>query len=113
MTLTRGPVTSAMGHPDHSYQNFDIEGSYSLCPDIDSKLGIPSATNLEQGKEWSQTPAGHPREPLERIITTQLEIYLKFVLVLEVFQGGDFGSASAFQCTRTQVTWRSCYLEQI
>lgn len=88
-----------MGHTDHSYQKLNIEGSYFLCPDIDIKLGIPSATNLEQGKEWSQTPARHPRKPLAGIITTRLEIYLKFILVLEVFQGGDFGSASVFQHT--------------
>ena len=113
MTLARGPVTSETGHPANSYRKFNIEGNYSLCPDIDTKLLVPSASNFEQGREWSQTPAGNPRKPLEVIVTTQLEIYFKFILVLEVFQGGDFRSVSAFQRARAQVTRRSCYLEQI
>lgn len=103
MALAWGPVTSATGHPGYSYWKSNIEGSDSLCPDIDTKLLVPSANNFEQDREWSQTPAGNPRKPLEVIVTTRLETYFKFILVLEVFQGGEFRSVSAFQHTRTQV----------
>jgi len=37
MALATGPVTSEKGHLGYSYQKSDIEGSYSLCADIDTK----------------------------------------------------------------------------
>lgn len=45
------------------------------------------------------------------IVTTRLEIYFKFILVLEVFQGGAFRSVSVLLHTGTEVMRRSCYLE--